>query len=337
VNHVYQLAIILYPADRFNEKILLKIRECIVKLPKEHVLKRWMEWVGRTQHLNPEEEKKRAFLFEIIQTQYNLITDSKVKDEIIRYLGEIDEGTVPESVLKSYLYLMLGNVSRSDNILRTLIMAPPRLNWEKAPRKESFFHQLSSSNFQLITSKLSRHPADRKIFQLFSRYIQNYYNDNNLIDILSESGTNEIDKSLSMGYVESLSPSLVKFLRLREIPDIIKFEQLRDQKSFPFDEQSYWLWAFSDIDPLISPLLVPELIRLEKEDQLWLIYLLGNERIADQYARQVGKSFLPSRRKFLKDSLSNPNSFMLALYKLIELGDISPDLVEQTLKHLSHE
>jgi hypothetical protein len=27
----------------------------------------------------------------------------------------------------------------------------------------------------------------------------------------------------------------------------------------------------------------------------------------------------------------------LALYKLIELGDISPDLVEQTLKHLSHE
>ncbi len=31
-NDVYQMAIILYPAEHFNEKFLIKIRYCVLKL-----------------------------------------------------------------------------------------------------------------------------------------------------------------------------------------------------------------------------------------------------------------------------------------------------------------
>lgn len=308
-----------------------------MKLPEGHVLKRWMKWVGKTESLSKSQEKKRTFLSDIIQSQFNLITDAKVKNEIILYLGEIQEQTLAESVLRSYLYLMIGNITRSDNILRNILSTPPRVNWEKTTGKDAFYHKLSVDNFELIMSKLGRHPADRKVFQLFSLYLQSYYNDETILRVAAEADTSEVEGKIGLRFIKNLAPTFVKFLRIKDVSDQKKFKRLRSMKSYPLDEQSYWVWAFTDIDPLVSQAFMPELSRLEKEDQLWFIYLLGNEKLADQYSQNAGKSFLPGRRPFLKESLSYPNTFMMALYKLIELGDINPELVNRTMNHLAND
>lgn len=335
-NDLYQLAVILYPADKLNEKFLIKLRDCVVKLPESHPVKRWMKSIAVSKPLSKEEQKRQQFLSEIINSQFNLITDAKVKNEIVNLLDELPENTMPEQLLKSYLYLMIGNIARSDNILRDIIGSAPRVNWEKSGKSGGFFHKLASSEAKQIMTKFGRHPADRKTFQLFSLYLQSFYNDQNLLAIADETDTSEVEGKIGLKVIETLSPSFVHYLRLSNLSESNRMKNLRSKK-YPLEEQSYWFWAFMDIEPLISEQMLPELERLEKDDQLWFIYLIENEKLADLVSQKSGKSFLPSRRPFLKEGLNDKRSFMMSLYKLIELGDINHDLVLKTTDYLINE
>jgi hypothetical protein len=80
-----------------------------------------------------------------------------------------------------------------------------------------------------------------------------------------------------------------------------------------------------------------ELQKIEQSDEMWFIFLMNNEKLADLFSLKSGRSFLPGRRPFLKKSLSERPRFMMALYKLFELGDINDELVLKTADHLFHE
>lgn len=112
---------------------------------------------------------------------------------------------------------------------------------------------------------------------------------------------------------------------------------MRNFKKYPLEEQSYWFWAFFDIDPLVSDALHPELSRVEKDDQLWFIYLMDNEKLSDLFNKKSGKSFLPGRRPYLKESLNDHRTFMMALFKLIELGDINHELIVKAADQIIHD
>jgi hypothetical protein len=43
------------------------------------------------------------------------------------------------------------------------------------------------------------------------------------------------------------------------------------------------------------------------------------------------------RRQILRQHLEAKEDYMLTLYKLIELGDVEPDLIQSTVNFLSHE
>jgi hypothetical protein len=99
--------VILYPPDRLNEKFLIKIRQCILKLPDDNPVKRWLKNVVTVERLTAEEQKKAAFLTEILTSKFNLITDLVIKNKIIEVLIDVPENTAGEKLLKSYLYLMM--------------------------------------------------------------------------------------------------------------------------------------------------------------------------------------------------------------------------------------
>lgn len=336
-NDIYQLAIIVYPPEVINEKFMIKLRDCVLKLPESHPVKRWMKFVAASKPVSAKELKKKTFLLEIIGSQFNLITDAKVKNEIIKILHHVPDNTVPEKLLRSYLYLMIGNITRSDNILREIIAAAPRVNWERTGLRSSMYHKIASEQAQQILAKLSRHPADRRSFELFGLYLQSFYNEESVLKMADDIDTSEVESKIGLKFIEGLAPSFVKYLRLSNKSDTNRIKSLRNLKRYPLDEQSYWDWAFFDIDPLVSDAMNPELERLEKEDQLWFIYLMDNEKLADQFNKKSGKSFLPSRRPFLKESLNDHHAFMMSLYKLIELGDINPELVIKTADQILHE
>lgn len=336
-NEIYQLGVILHPPEVINEKFLIKMRDCVVKLGEGHPVKKWMKWVAISKPFTKADLDDRTFVNEVINSQFNLITDLKIRNQIIKVLQKISEETLAEQILKSYLYLVIGNVTRSDNILREIIATSPRENWEKTGLRASHFHKLAIENVSQLFMKLSRHPADRRSFELLSLYLQNFYNDEALLSLAESVDTSDVVSKLNLKYVKGLAPSFVDYLRLSQTRDNLRFKNLRKLSIYPPKMQSDWVWAFLDIDPLVSGIMNPELQRIEKEDELWFIYLMNNEKLADLYSMKKGKSFLPGRRPYLKASLDDHHSFMLGLYKLIELGDINPELVMKTTDQLIHD
>jgi hypothetical protein len=317
-----------------NEKFLIRLRDCVVKLPEGHPLKRWLTRIANlpAQGPTPEEAATSRFLTEIITSQFNLITDLQVKNRIIAVLGDVPDGTLPELLLRSYLYLMIGNVSRSDAVLREIVTTAPRVNWERVAFRGSLYHRIARDQARQLFTKLARHPADRTVFQLFALYLRTYYNDPGLLALAEEVDAGDVEAKLDLRFTLTLAPALVRFRRLSTLPEPLRVRHLRSV-GIPLAEQSYWVWPFVDLEALASPALLPELQRLEREDELWLIYLLADERLADLYSK-TGRSFLPGRRRFLKEGLETEASFMLSLYKLIELGDIDGALVRKTTEML---
>ncbi len=109
------------------------------------------------------------------------------------------------------------------------------------------------------------------------------------------------------------------------------------KKGMPLDHQAYWAWYFLPIDSVISEEFLPALSTIEEKDPLWFMFLMENEKLSDFYSTKTGKAFLPGKRHMLRDLLLRKESFMPALWKLIELGDIDAKLVTDTVRFLSHE
>lgn len=336
-NNVYQLGVILHPPEVINENFLIKLRDCVLKLPETHPLKKWMKWVGESNSVNTVDQKKVKFLTEIITSQFNLITEAKVRNEIVNILYEVPEHTLPELILRAYLYSMTGNITRSDNILRKIVATSPRQNWAKSGLGGSVYHKIARDQMKQIFQKLGRHPADRKSFELLSLYIQNFYNEESFLKIAADVDTSEMESKLGLKFTEKLAPAFIHYLRLSRLKENRRIKLLRNTVKYPMAEQVYWIWPFMDIDPLISEAMIPELVKLEKQDELWFIFLMENEKLADFYSSKAGKSFLPGRRPFLKAQLKDQNSFMMSLFKLIQLGDINEELISQTINQLTHD
>jgi hypothetical protein len=335
--NLYQLGIILFPPDKINEKFLIKIRDCVVKLTSDHPLKQWIKWVAVPHSINSQEQNKFNLLNDLIYSHFNLITDPKVKEQITKMIKEVPENSLPEKILKSYLYLLIGNIARSDLLISEIITSPPRVNWEHTFKVEkSVFHKIALMKMEQILKKLSHHPADRKVVHLLILYFKSYFNDPSLLKLVDDIEITETLAKLDLKYVESLAPEIVNFARISRLSEKKRIAALR-LLNRDLKEQAYWIWPFINIEPLISDELFPVLAELEKKDELWFIYLMQDEKLSDLFSKKAGKSFLPARRSFLNQGLLSRNSFMMSLYKLIEIGDINKELVDKAIKHLLDE
>ncbi len=308
----------------------------MLKLPDDHPVKRWLKSVSRPDPMNAEEEKKSAFLTEILTSKFNLITDLTVKNKIISVLIDVPENTPAEKIMKSYLYLMIGNVTRSDNILRNMMKSPPVRLWEGYSAHPSFYQRLAVSNLKAMVTKIANHPSDRKTWELFALYLEEFTNDPNLISELDDHEKSQLDGKLTLLSVERISPDLVQFLRMKRLDEKKLAVRLR-KKTMPIASQAYWAWYFLPIDSVISEEFLPELASVEEKDPLWFMFLMENEKLSDFYSTKTGKAFLPGKRHILRSLLAKKESFMPALWKLIELGDIDANLVTETVRFLSHE
>ena len=331
-----QLGVILYPPDRLNEKFLIKIRQCILKLPENHPVKLWLKTAAKPQTLTSEQQKRAAFMTEILTSKFNLITDLATKNRIIEVLIDVPESTTAEQLLKSYLYLMIGNVTRSDNILKTMMKKAPVKSWEGFTNFPSFYHRIAVENLDAMITKVANHPSDRKTWELYSSYLRQFCNDPRLIEELVEHEGTQLEGKLQLTSVERIAPELVNYLRFRRLKEELLAKRLR-QKVLPLDQQAYWVWYFLPVNTVISEDFLPELAAIEEKDPIWFVYLMENEKLSDFYATKTGKAFLPGKRQLLRRLLDDKKTFMLALWKLIELGDIDEKLVNETSRFLTHE
>lgn len=333
-----QLGIILYPPELLNEKFLIKMRDCVLKLPDSHPVKKWLKWISTPKKPTKKEEETRGFLMEIMNSKFNLITDLKVKTKIIETLAEIKGDSLTEKILKSYLYLLVGNITRSDNVMRDIIKTPPSKLWRAHHKKSySFFDVMARENLEQILERLSRHPSDRKMQNLFVAYLSAFSNDPGLKEILADIDISGLDGTLSLKYIEHIAPDFIHFLRLSKLEVSRRNQRLQKMDWFDTKGKAYWIWPFLETDSSVSVEMAKELKAFEKEDHLWFIYVMHDERMADSFQKKNNQSFLPGRRQYLRSLLEKPETFMLGLFKIIEFGDIDSELVHKTLDYITRD
>ena len=318
-----------------NEKFLISVRNCILKLNEKHPVKRWLTFQSSRKKPNPEEQYKIDFISEMINSQFNLITDQKLKTSVIGLIRDIDPKSKLEKLLKSYLYLMIGNITRSDNILKSIIAESPRDFYQGYSVKPSIYHQMAVDNLEKILRKFSRHPADRLTFYLFTLYIKSFLNRPDLLELIDDIGPAGMKGKMALSYALRISPPLVGFARLSSMSEKKRMRQLRLEK-YSLEMQSFWIWPFMDIDPLISEKMVERIKALDVSDPLWAAYLLSNEKLSDMYFNKGGQP-VSRRRQFLRGHLHNKEDFMMTLYKLIEIGDIDEGLINEVSQFIIHE
>ena len=331
----FQLGLVLYPPELINEKFLISVRNCMSKLGEGHPVKKWLKLQSSPVKPDPKQQEKIDFLSEILNSQFNLITDQKVKTKVIHVLAEIPENTNLEKLLKSYLYLMIGNLTRSDRVLKSIISQPPRMFYKGYSVKASVYHKMTATNVEKVLRKFSRHPADRLTFFLLTVYLRSFANKPELLELIDDLDLSELNERLRLSYTERIQPDLIGHVRLARMSEKRRIKFLRSALYSP-ETQSQWVWPFLEVSPLVSEVMVSEVKKLDQSDPLWAVYLLADEKLADLYVNKGGVS-LSRRRSYLREHLKQTDDFMLTLFKLIEIGDINDELVLNVSNFLKHE
>jgi hypothetical protein len=271
----------------------------------------------------------------VLNSPFNLITDLNVKKEVIKLISEIPQNTNIEKLVSSYLYLMIGNITQSDKIIKSIISENPREFFKFKNEKNSIFHKQGSLYIDRILEKLRKHPADRLTFGLFIEYLKSYSNSPSLLSLVESNEVDGIQNRIFLKYSEQMAPDFLSYLKLKnERQDT--FQNLIKKKKYNFNFFAYWLVPFSDLDIPFNLEYVQDLKKMSHDDLLWFNLLISDEKTADFYIKNSGGG-LEKNRTELRSQLNNESDFMLILFRLIQLGDIDKTIVDAILKFKKSE
>jgi hypothetical protein len=326
---------LLYSQEQYNEKLLLKIRNCVISLKKDHVLKKWLEEISQSQKISNQDASAIELLDQVLNSPFNLITDLNVKKEVIKLISEIPQKTSIEKLVSSYLYLLIGNITQSDKIIKSIISETPREFFKFKNEKNSIFHKQGALYLERIFEKLRKHPADRLTFGLFIEYLKSYSNSPSLLSLIESNEVDGINNRIFLKYSEQIAPGFLSYLKLKnERQDT--FQNLIKKKKYDFNFFAYWLVPFSDLDIPFNLEYVQDLKKMSHDDFIWFNLLISDEKTADFYIKNSGVG-LDKNRTELRSQLNNESDFMLILFRLIQLGDIDKTIVDAILKFKKSE
>ncbi len=306
-------------------------------MSEHHAVKKWLIYISKASKKNKKQLDDEEFLSEILNSKFNLITDPRVRDRIVEILIKIPNDSLGEKLLRSYLFLIIGNVTKSDNIIKEIINDSPFENWKNKIGTNRSFPELAKRYINQIISKLSKHPTDRRVFSLFCEYIDNFLLFDKNLERFNDCDSSEIKNELDLIYIERLAPNLVTYVRFLKLDYQQQVLRLKSPEGLSFEQIFYWLWPVWNEGLYLNNHLWDGISHLEKNDLPWFYFILNDERIIDLYIKKTGRSFIQNKRLNLNQMLLNDELFMMALYKLIELGAIDQHLIQNTAQHLTNE
>jgi hypothetical protein len=209
---------------------------------------------------------------------------------------------------------------------------PPRYFYQGFTMNGSVYHRLTLTHLEKVMRKFSRHPADRLTFYLFNQYIKSFLNKSDLIELVDDLEMEGMSEKVKLSYTERIAPELVGFMRLSSMGEKRRIKILR-QPRYSLEMQSLWIWPFMDVNPLISEAMAGQVKVLDETDPIWAIYVLEDEKLADLYFKKGGIP-ITRRRSSLRSHLEVKADYMLTLYKLIEIGDINEDLIQNVSRFM---
>lgn len=307
-----------YPLDQVNEKFLLKLRNCVVDLDDKHVLKKWLKYTSQS---NSQAERDEEITI-IFRTKYNLITDIKQRSRLVEMLNEVKGESLAESLVRSFLYLLLGNVAESNNQLKSIYQNFPFKVYQHNLKPQSKIMSVALAEMPMIIKKLKDHPSDRTHYQLASAYLLSFLNDPEDLRLLKDFELPMKEDRLKSGYIQALAHDYILSTKKDKL----------NPSSYQVNFLFQWVLAFSE-NEIYSKAQLEKLIKYGLESNyLWLIYSLNSERLMDIAMKESSRLSINARRSFLMQQLSKNENLLMSVYKLIELGAIDAQLIELIIK-----
>ncbi len=315
---------------------LIKLRECLPQIASNVSLNAWYSHLTEAKKnlLNPEEEK---LLLDVIFSQFNLIIDKNIKSKIIKVIQELNEESLDQIILKSYLYLIIGNTARSDNLLKNFFLTRPFENWKRKNNLKSKYSQIIKNNFGQILKKIKNHPSDRAYFQYFCEYLYTFYTLEDFYGVNQFcSGIDNFEK-INNEYSRNIFFPFSNYLSFDFFNQDKKIEFLLEEFKKDKDIFFSWYWPLWTEINYFRPEVLDELNQIEKKDEFFVIFILNNNLLIDLYTQRFKKSSIYGRVSLLKKYFENRSTAMLSLYKLLESGYVDSYLVDYMSRYLIDE
>jgi hypothetical protein len=340
-DEVTQLGVILYPQDQHNENFLKRVRDCVLPLDDSHPVKKWLKKIGEKKSIRPSSEQieQLSFLDSLLDSGFNLITSPEQKEKITRMINALNESRLPERILQSYLYLLIGNVAKSDSLLVMTYKSTPFILWTKYPYQKTLWSEAISLRIGKIFERLSKHPADRTNFHLFAKYMNDFFND----EPLKEASENFFDEDLLLEKMklkvyqakagDFSSYIIYKMSNSKQRRAGVRADVLnRAPKNFP------WYWYFFDEFHQLpknekSLILAPYFDDHSFDSQLFFLFMAGDDSVVETFYQRKGQSEIKVKRQFYVSLFQDESYWTVALFHLIEMGNINQQMVEKIMSY----
>lgn len=169
--------------------------------------------------------------------------------------------------------------------------------------------------------KLNNHPSNRIHYQLATLYLGSFFNSSSSLAVISANSESIETELLKSAYLKRLAPDLLQF----------KDKRLMSKDQFENSFLLNWVMPFLDVQNISKNKLINVLKFGFQENYLWTLYGLNSERLVDIALKETDHFSINQRRNFLKAQLENQKTRKLAMFKLIEMGDIDDYLIKVIL------
>ncbi len=334
-DEVTQLGIILYPKDERNEVFLKRVRDCVLPLAADHPIKRWLKQISNSKVTKATELQisQLSFIDSLLDSGFNLIMAPEQKDKMIVIINALDENHLPERLLQSYLYLLIGNTAKSDSLLAQTYHTSPFIFWTKYPYDQSVWTEAISLRTEKIFERLSRHPADRTSFQLFAKYMNDFFNDAILEETTSKFfNTSDLKEKMRLKVYQLRTGEFSSYLLYRGASAKRKIALQAEKKERVFP----WYWYFFKEFYQLSKAEKVEILKPFFDDksvdsQLYFRFMASEDSVLESFYQSQGKSEIKLKRQFYLDLFEDKKYWWNALFNLIEIGDINSTMVEKIM------
>lgn len=212
-----QAALILHNPQAVNEVFLLSLRDCVLALKDDHLLKKWFFASATKKALK---EIKDPILLKIEQATPIILKESITKSDravISQLLSHLDEQPpyLDYVLLRILCYAKIGNWSRSEKIIIDFIELDPIERIKQTPWRGGGA-LLATKNLSLqVMEELAEHLDQKVILDSFFQMIQDFYSDPQLVEkanSLQEYSRSDLVEKLQLRYNFHQSPGFASWM-----------------------------------------------------------------------------------------------------------------------------
>ena len=212
-----QAALILHNPQAVNEVFLISLRDCVLALKDDHILKKWFLAAANKKALK---EVKDPILLKIEAAAPLLLKESITKPEravLSQLLSHLDEQPpyLDYVLLRILAYAKIGNWSRSEKIIIDFLELDPIERIKQTPWRGSD-SLLATKNLSLqVMDELAQELEQKIILDSLFQLIQDFYSDPQLVDkaaSLQELSRGDLVEKLQLRYNFHQTPAFASWM-----------------------------------------------------------------------------------------------------------------------------